>query len=80
MTATEAPAAEPVEPGDWIHGSRTVAQAERDTGLSRDTLWALMREGAVRSKVHSGRKTRLICWLDLARYIAALPDPEVKED
>jgi hypothetical protein len=60
--------------GDWVHGSRTVVQAVADSGLSRDKLFDLMREGRVRWKVEGGRSTRLVCWFDVVSYVWSLPD------
>jgi len=60
----------------WLLGSRTVAQAQRETGLSRQQLFALMADGTLTWKPHGGRDTRLIAWQTIVDYLESLPDPE----
>lgn len=56
----------------WSLGSRTVRQAVAETGLSRDELFVLMKEGVLRWKAKDLNGTRIIAWSDLVRYIASL--------
>jgi hypothetical protein len=58
----------------WGQGSRTVRQTRETTGLSRQTLFALMRDGTIRYRVADLKKTRLLCWADVVRYLASLPN------
>lgn len=60
----------------WAMGSRTVKQAQRETGLSRQELWALMGAGTLVWKAHGGRGTRLIAWRSVVEYLESLPDHE----
>jgi hypothetical protein len=75
--ATASPSAE--ELALWAQGSRTVNQAVRETGLTRDDLFALMKAGAVRWKVKDLKGTRLIAWGDLVRFVASLPSAAPKK-
>lgn len=70
-TALTPPSAE--ELAIWAQGSRTVRQAVKDTGLSRDDLFALMKDGTLRWRVKDLMGTRLIAWSDLVKYVASLP-------
>lgn len=58
----------------WLPGSRTVRQAQADFGLSRNRLFALMKSGTLRWKVVDEQGARLIAVVDLARYVAGLPN------
>ena len=71
-TAPHTPTAAEIEL--WLPGAVTVTQATERFGLSRDELFAAMHEGALRFKVKDERGTRLIAVLDLATYVASLPD------
>lgn len=68
--ARRAPSAE--ELAIWAQGSRTVRQAHEHTGLGRDELFALMKDGTLRWCVKDLKGTRLIAWADLVRYVASL--------
>lgn len=56
----------------WLRGARTVSQAQDETGLSRDELFALMGSGVLRWFSHGGRRTRIIAWGDLVDYLDRL--------
>ena len=73
MTPPNPEPAVPEDLADWLHGSRTLAQAQRDSGLSRQRLWALMDSGVVRFRVVDERGTRIVAWLDVVKYVASLP-------
>lgn len=63
------PAPEPPEPSVWSMGSRTVKQAQAETGLSRDELFDLMREGVLVWMAHGGLNRRLIAWKSLVQFL-----------
>jgi hypothetical protein len=58
----------------WGQGSRTVRQTRETTGLSRQMLFALMRDGTLRWKSVGLKRTRLIAWGDVVKYLASLPN------
>lgn len=58
--------------GVWAMGARTVRQAEAETGLSRQELWELMREGVVPWFSHGGNGRRLMAWGALVAYLERL--------
>jgi hypothetical protein len=62
----------------WSAGSRTVRQAVKETGLSRQVLFSLMRDGTIRYRVADLKRTRLLNWADVVRYLASLPGGELK--
>lgn len=74
------PDAVPAPPAErpFARGSRTVRQAQAETGLSRQELWELMDAGAVRWMPHRGRGTRLLSWGDLTDYLDGLYEEHLK--
>jgi hypothetical protein len=70
-TARTPPSAEDL--AIWAQGSRTVRQAMKDTGLSRDDLFALMKDGTLHWCTKDLMGTRLIAWSDLVKFVASLP-------
>jgi hypothetical protein len=74
-TEQAAPLPSPPTESIWARGSRTVTQAQAETGLSRQELWELMNTGRVRWFAHGGRgphKRRLLCWGDIVDFLDGL--------
>jgi hypothetical protein len=63
----------PEELALWAQGSRTVKQAVAQSGLSRNDLFALMKDGTVRFRIKNLNGTRIVLWCDVVRYVASLP-------
>ncbi len=62
----------PPEDSVWSMGSRTARQVAAETALSRDEVWALMRDGTFVWMPHGGRGTRLISWKSVVEYLDRL--------
>lgn len=56
----------------WSQGARTVSQARREFNLSRQDLFTLMEDGVLRYCVKDLKRTRLIAYGDLVKYVASL--------
>jgi predicted DNA-binding transcriptional regulator AlpA len=50
-------------------GARTVAQAQRETGYSRQELWEWMDDGTLPWFSHGGRGTRFVAWKALVERL-----------
>lgn len=53
----------------WSLGSRTLTQAQDETGISKQELIALCESGVLVWMRWSGRRTRLIAWKSIVDYL-----------